>query len=344
MYKSEHDTVKLSNLRPCPVKVTLQTEKMFRDLVAAARAHPERIGPISVAVLGDLQYVVDGHLRARALVEAGRASVRAHIIYAKEIADVARLHLELNTHGTINPLGMLDAVEFLKGHGAEKFVPKSYLELSEKTIHPKVRERITSFLHEACKRYSTVSLPPHVVLWIAGFEKEKDQATAAAVIIDSLRNVKEHRFVFPTPTDLEVISSQLRPKTAKEKEAIVYEHAGGAKKASPSISRKEAEGLIRGSPHDSMVHCSCGKKLLLDSRTCRVSSVKDDRENRCIKLEEEKDARPVFAIPVAMLDFLGVEPRTRLQLIKIGSKKDLESFASSIRDDARLRMLLVLPR
>ncbi|MGH2613221.1 MAG: hypothetical protein ACRDFB_09285 [Rhabdochlamydiaceae bacterium] len=41
MYEFEEKRVELSRLKLSPVKVTLHTDRIFRDLVAAAKAHPE---------------------------------------------------------------------------------------------------------------------------------------------------------------------------------------------------------------------------------------------------------------------------------------------------------------
>jgi len=71
MYQFECQTVEIAKLKPCPVKVTLQTGKLFKDLLSAAKSHPETIEPITVAVHGSAQYIINGHLRARALREAG---------------------------------------------------------------------------------------------------------------------------------------------------------------------------------------------------------------------------------------------------------------------------------
>src|SRR5579864_6775086 len=199
MYEFEEKTVALSKLRACPVKVTFYTDKLFRDLVVVAKTHPEQIEPIAVAVLGDSQYIVNGHLRVKAFESADRDSANAYFIPVKEIADVVRLHLELNAHGSINPIKMLDAAQFLEKHHAEQSISKRYLELSKKKLYSKVRDEWEEFLTDACRRYTNVELPIHVIEKIAEFESEKEQLTATTVIIDSMKNVKDRKFVFPAP-------------------------------------------------------------------------------------------------------------------------------------------------
>lgn len=344
MYKFEERLVELGKLKPSPVKVTLQTEKLFRDLVAAAKENPGNVEPIAVAVLGSSKYIVNGHLRARALEKAGIDSARAHLVDVNDIADVVRLHIELNMHGSINPLGMLDAAKFFKKHRTEQPALQKYLELEKRVLHQTVRLQIEAFLEEACKKYYRVELPPYILEWIVGFENEKDQALATTEILESLMHTKESKFVFPTPTDLEVISKSLKPREDRGKDVIVYSPKNGSRSSAKSMSRKEAEDLVRGSSHDGIVQCSCGKKLLLNSKTRRVSSITDDRKNRCIRLEEEGDSSPVFAIPQAMLDFMETSPKDSLRIIRIGSKKDLEMFAFSLKGSPQMRMLVVLPR
>ncbi|MDE1863007.1 MAG: hypothetical protein KGI33_08855 [Thaumarchaeota archaeon] len=342
MYQFEYQTVELAGLKPCPVKVTLQTGKLFKDLLSAAKSHPETIEPITVAVHGSTQYIINGHLRARALREAGRDSARAHIIAARDIDDIVRLHIELNTHGSVNPLFMLDAAKFLKKHDAEGFIPKAYIDLAQKVLYSKVRICLDSFLEAACKKYSQVAMPVHVVKWLVSYESEKAQLTAAEVLTASLLQAKEPNFVFPTPQDLEVISEELKLRDGEEGEAVVYSPEERGRKTA-RITREE-KNLIKGHPTYRMVLTPDGDKLLLDEKTLRVSKIKEDSANGCIKLEEADDARLVYAIPDALLDFLMVEQKKKIRFAKISSRKDLEHIVSSIKDETQVRMLVVLAR
>lgn len=342
MYEFEEQRVDLSRLKSCPVKVTLHTDKLFKNLVAVAKAHPEQIEPIAVAVLGDSQYVLNGHLRVKALESAGHDSARAYYVPVKEIVDVVRLHIELNTNGSINPFKMIDAVRFLEKHHAEQSVSKRYQDLARKKLYPKVHEQWEQFLEDASKRYTHVDLPIHVVEKIVDFNSEKEQLMATTVITDSIKNVRDSKFVFPAPHDLDVILQSISPKH-NEKDVIVYEPKETEKEKWPQLDKKEAEDLVRGSSHNSIVQCRCGKKLLLNTKTHAVSSVTDDAKGGCIKLEEEEEGKTVYAIPSSMIEFLDAEGDS-LRFLKIRSKKELDKFSRSIRDDKPLRLVMVLLR
>lgn len=320
MYEFEEKRVELSKVKSCPVKVTFYTDKLFGDLVAIAKTRPEQIEPIVVAVLEDSRYIVNGHLRVKAFESAGHDSARAYFIPVKEIADVVRLHIELNTRGSINPFKMLDAVHFLQRHHADQTIPKRYLELAKKKLSLKVRNAWEEFLAEACKRYTNVELPFHVIERIAEFESEKEQLTATTVIIDSIKNVKDRKFVFPAPPELEIILVSISPKHS-EKEVIVFEPEESEKEKWPRLNKKEAENLVHGSSHNSIVQCKCGNKLLLNTKTHAVSSVTDDAKNKCIKLEEEDQSRTVYAIPSGTIEFLQVRSGDSLRFLKIKSKR-----------------------
>jgi hypothetical protein len=343
MYEFEEKQVELSKVKPCPVKVTFYTDKLFRDLVAIAKTHPEQIAPIAVASLGDSQYIVNGHLRVKAFESAGHDSARAYFIPVKEIADIVRLHIELNAHGSINPLKMLDAVQFLQRHHAVQSISKRYLELATKRLYPKVRIQWEEFLADACKKYTNVELPLHVIERIAEFESEKGQLTAITVITDSMKNVKDRKFVFPAPPELEIILVSISPKQS-EKEVIVFQPKDSKKEKWPKLDKKEAEDLVHGSSHNSIVQCKCGNKLLLNTKTHAVSSVVDDAKNTCIKLEEEDQSKPVYAIPHGMIEFLQVKAEDSLRFLKIKSKRDLEKFAKSIKDDTSLHLVVISPK
>lgn len=341
MYEFDERLVKISRLEPSPVKVTLQTEKLFKDLRAVARANPQCIEPIAVALLGETTYIVNGHLRAKALESAGHDSAKAYYIPVKEIADIVRLHIELNVHGSVNPLRMLDAVRFLKKHHAEQTLPKRYLDLAEKKLYPNVSDTWDEFLAEASKRYTSVELPLYIIERIAQFRLEKEQLTASTVIMDSLKHVKDRKFVFPAPPELEIILVSVLPKQS-EKEVIVFEPDKSQEKRWPRLDRKEAEDLVRASSHNSIVQCMCGKKLLLNTKTHAVAGVTDDAKNKCIKLEEGGEGRHVYAIPQSITDFLEAEGDS-VRFLKIRSKRELERFAKSLKDEP-LCLVIISPK
>lgn len=342
MYKFEEQTVELAGLRPSPVRVTLQTERLRADLVAAARKDPGRIEPITVGVLGESRYIINGHLRTAALASAKVKSFRAHIVQVRDLQEVVALHIRLNRHGTVNPISMMDAIGYLKESYRQDQATRRYSELARKLLHPGSRKALEKFLEEACARFVHVELPVHVVEWIVSFESAREQLVATRVLLDSVRHSKEYRFAFPTPSDLDLICHSLRPREEAEKDVIVYEPEREAS-SWPRIAKKEAEGLVRGSQHDSILQCRCGKKLLLNTKTRTVSSVNDDRRDRCIKLVEEDPARPVFAVPQSVLEFLQAGSGDGLRFVRINSKRELARFASSIKDAPDLRLVVVIP-
>jgi len=330
--------VDLAKLKPCPIKVMLQTDKQFQDVLSSAKSHPERIEPITVAVLGSVQYIVNGHLRARALVEAGKSSTKAHIIPVKEIAEVVGLHIKLNEHGSYDPLGMIDAAKFLKKHNAEHWIEKRWRDLADKTFHSKVRAYIESFIEEAKKRYARAEFPFHVIKWTVSHQEESLQLKVITLLCKSLLQKRESELVFPDKMPLAQITESVNQKK-DEKKTVVYQNKD---KKKSKVSKEEAERLIRGSPHDSFFECSnCEEMNLLNGRTREVSGIKHDDAHDCIKLEHEDDATPVYSIPPKMIKFLGLERKDKIQITTISSKKDLEKFTLAIKDSAKLRMLVL---
>lgn len=344
MYKFEEQLVELYKLRECPVKVTVHVEKLFSEVAIVAKHNPEQIEPITVAVLGDQFYVVNGHLRLRALQSAGHKEGRSYFIAVKSIAEVVRLHIGLNLHGSVSPFKMLDAVKFLQKHGSVQSVSDRYVELAKKVIYPNVRELLEGFLKDACRIHGSIEMPLYVVERIAEFESEKDQTLAATVILDSIKSLREGKFAFPTPADLDIIFLSIKPRKEQEKEVVIFDPKPEKGERWPKLEREKAEDLVRGSPHNSIVRCRCGNKLLLNTKTRRVSSVKDDAKNRFIKLQEEDEARSVYSLPDSVAEFLHTEPGKPLRFVRIRSKKELVKLASRIRQDAKLRLIVILPR
>ena len=340
MYEFEENQVTLARLKPCPVKVTLYTDRLFEELLSVAKNRPEQVEPITVAVLGGSQYIVNGHLRAKALESAGRDSARACLVPVKEVADIVKLHIELNAHGSINPLKMIDAVQFLEKYHAGQSISKRYIELAKKRLYPKVRNKWDEFLDDVCKRYANVELPLYVIERIVKFGSEKEQLTATTILTDTLSHVRETKFVFPAPPDLEMILQTIAP-AHQEKKVTVFE-PGESEKGWPRINKKEAEEMVRRSSHDSIVRCECGRSLLLNTKTGQVLRVRDDAKNRCIKLEEADPASPVYAVPSGITEFLHASSEDSLRFLKIRSKKELERFAGTIKDDVPL--VIILPR
>ncbi|MDH2908034.1 MAG: hypothetical protein PXX83_08080 [Candidatus Nitrosotalea sp.] len=331
MFKYEEAIVNISKLKPCPVKVTLHTEKMLKDLTGIVKTNPEQIEPIVVAILGSAQYVTNGDLRVKAFENAGKDSIKSWCINVKTISDVVRLHMELNTRGSINPIKMAEAVRYLEKHNVVPLVDKRYLELAKKTLYPKVRQEWEDFIITACQKHPNVDLPIHIIERIADFSTEKEQLTATTVILDTVRTLKPNRFVFPAPPALEVILSSLTQRQS-EKEIIVFEPPESEKDwKKPDM--KEAENLIRGSSHNSLVRCKCGRDLLLDTKTHRVSNVNFDKDNQYIKLVDG-DGEAAYVVPPTVLEFLKVEDGQSLRIVTINGPRELEKFAKSLKSSS----------
>ena len=335
----EEGLANISKLKPCPVKVTIHTEKMLKDLTQVAKSNPDKIEPIIVAVLGSEQYVSNGDLRVKAFENAGKDSLNAWFVSVKSIADVVKLHVDLNIHGSINPLKMSDAVRYLEKHNVVPSVDKRYVELAKKTLHPKVRLAWDEFLNQACAKYPNVDIPIHVIEKITGFSTEKEQSSATIVILDSMRNLKSNKFVFPAPPALEVILSSLIQKNM-DKDVIVFEPETSPGEKWDRPDKKEAEDLIRGSPYNSLVHCKCGRDMLLDTKTRKVSNVKLDSENDIVKLEDG-DGQPLFVLPPKYLRFLEPEEGQPLRAIPVNGPKDLEKFAKSLKQNTSFKMVII---
>ncbi|MHB8546310.1 MAG: hypothetical protein ACYDAJ_06050 [Nitrosotalea sp.] len=338
MFKYEEAIADISKLKPCPVKVTLHTEKMLKDLTGIVKTNPEQIEPIIVAILGSEQYILNGDLRVKAFENAGKDSIKSWCINVKTISDVVRLHMELNTRGSINPIKMTEAVRYLEKHNVIPLVDKRYLELAKKTLYPKVRQEWEDFIITACQKHPNVELLVHVIEKIADFSTEKEQLTATAVILDTVRTLKPNRFVFPAPPALEVILSSLTQRQS-EKEIIVFEPPDSEKKGWKKPDMKEAENLIRGSSHDSLVRCKCGRDLLLDTKTHRVSNVHFDKDNQCIKLVDG-DGQAAYVVPPTVIEFLKVEDGQSLRIVTINGPRELEKFAKSLKSGS-FRMVVV---
>lgn len=332
MFKYEEAIANISKLKPCPVKITLHTEKMLKDLTGIVKTNPEQIEPIVVAILGSEQYISNGDLRVKAFENAGKDSIKAWCINVKTISDVVRLHIELNTRGSINPIKMTEAVRYLEKHNVIPLVDKRYLELAKKTLYPKVRQEWEDFIITACQKHPNVELPIHVIEKIADFSTEKEQLTATTVILDTVRTLKSNRFVFPAPPALEVILSSLTQRQS-EKEIIVFEPPESEKKDWKKPNMKEAENLIRGSSHNSLVRCKCGRDLLLDTKTHRVSNVNFDKDNQCIKLVDG-DGEAAYVVPPTVLEFLKVEDGQSLRVVTINGPRELEKFAKSLKSSS----------
>ena len=110
-----------------------------------------------------------------------------------------------------------------------------------------------------------------------------------------------------------------------EKEIIVFEPPESEKKGWKKPNMKEAENLIRGSSHNSLVRCKCGRDLLLDTKTHRVSDVNFDQENQCIKLVDG-DGQAAYVVPPTVIEFLKVEDGQSLRVVTIDGPRDLKSL------------------
>ncbi|HJU13573.1 MAG TPA: hypothetical protein VJ792_03880 [Candidatus Nitrosotalea sp.] len=337
MYKFEESIVRLSGLKPCPCRVTMHTAKMVEEVTEAARSDPERLEPITVAVLGKETYIANGHLRAHVLGKIGHDSARAHVVHVRRVSEIVKLHIDLNTHGAINPVAMMDALSYLRQHDQKKQVSERYSSLARGLLGAKARRVVEDFLDAACKKYRTVDMPFYVIEWLVSLGDDKTQYEAARILVELARSSRDQWLVFPSPAGLKEIADSLRPRR-EEKEVVVLRPKA---QSWPVVESKEASELVRGSPYDMIFQCKCGRKLLLNTKNRTVSSARDDKKAGCIRLDPQDGASPVFAIPGDILEFLEGDAEG-LRFLKMDSKKELEKFVSSIRGGAQLRLVVIL--
>lgn len=107
----------ISKLRKCPVRVNLHTEQLIEG-IRSSLEEGRAVQGITVGLIGDTYYIVDGHARVEGCQRAEFVEINVgEVLDVGSVANVVIEHVRRNTRSPMNPIRVLGAVAFLAKEG-----------------------------------------------------------------------------------------------------------------------------------------------------------------------------------------------------------------------------------
>lgn len=107
----------ISKLRKCPVRVNLHTEQLLEG-IRSSLEEGRAVQGITVGLIGDTYYIVDGHARVEGCHRAEFVEINVgEVLDVGSVANVVIEHVRRNTRSPMNPIRVLGAVAFLAKEG-----------------------------------------------------------------------------------------------------------------------------------------------------------------------------------------------------------------------------------
>ena len=360
------EKIALEKLNPCPIRVTIHTEKMLEQIAMTAKADFESIPPIAVADVNGNYYIVDGHTRVEGCRRVGVTELQARIKKVERIEDVILWHIRLNRHSTFNPLVLY---QVLKNEDTpeEEIAGKYWLDVSLVRTVLTIQNFSDEAYHEASKRiesiakkYSTVFVPQYVIEAIARAPKEQQLAVMQYAFINL--NEPEHKFSYRTYDDLEYMLSMYE---LKERDPAVFERdnhegAGSVKneesvaeghersdeivattKRVPTATREEAKQIIGSVPHLAFLKCECGREYVVNRKTLTISPV--EHKDDVISIKGDRGMQ-FFAMPIEIAQYLELQEGDKIRCYPFSSgskeKERVLKKLEQLKDGAKAAVII----
>lgn len=370
-YKEED--VSLSQLRDCPVTVTFRSSKNIERIAKTLDANAEDTVTIDVAQLKDQLFIIDGHTRVDALRLRGFKQIRARVRQVEEVTDVIILHVRLNQTSPIDPLRLMDAVDFLLERNIDAKAATKLLWLDDTqnrllklNINPEARISLGKYMVEISTKYSRITLPHYVIELLAKIKNELQSDAAMYFIRMNPSNVPEHKFGFPSIEQIDIAFSNFA-KEGRERKPVLFENQDedgddyddadekeedsnpDTKKKSKSSPMEvkdakttkeeedEARTIIGDVPHLALLQCAHGTKYRVDMKNHTISEIK---EGDMVTSIEGDDAQPVYMIPSKYAEFLNLDHGDSVYFKSFTTAKQLQKFVDKTKE-RNIRTLVV---
>ncbi len=330
------EKIALEKLNPCPIRVTIHTEKMLEQIAMSAKVDFESIPPIAVADVNGNYYIVDGHARVEGCRKVGVTELQARIKKVERIEDVILWHIRLNRHSTFNPLVLFQVLKN-ENMTEEEIAGKYWLDVSLvrtvltiQNFSEEAYNEASARIEALAKKYSTVFLPQYVIEAISKAPKDQQLAVIQYAFINL--NEPEHKFSYRTYDDLEYMLSMFEKKqrepavfelesreenhavenTESETEDQQKPNARGTTKTKrvATATKEEAKQIIGSVPHLAFLRCECGREYVVNRKTLTISPVED--KDRVISVKGDRGMQ-FFAMPVEIAEYLELQEGDKIR-------------------------------
>lgn len=312
---SQQQLVQISELHPCPVQITIHTAKKIDSISKTAKINPNVIPPISVAVLSDKTYVVDGGARVLGLKNAGVKETMANVQHASSFEEIVTLHVRLNQTSPLNPLKIMELVKFFEGESVNEiskmcWLSEPYVRMLAgcRNLANDAYERLQTIQDELARTLTEVIMPPYVLEAICKIQSRDNHIKAVEMLEISLKQLSSKKFSFPTHKYLEGLFEPLYDKPQREATRFIEEidnieedmSTKNSETKSYSVitnysaeEKEKIKKILGDVPHQTILDIDVGGEIIKKLESLKNIIMKLPRDERNLfneKLEEIKNS------------------------------------------------------
>ena len=302
--------------------------------------------PIHVARTIDGEtYVVDGQLRVDELKRRKTKTVEAYVHNVRNVEEAVVLHVRLHQSSPTNPLGLIDAYNYLKNSnlGSQNILQMLWFDPMQKYIathelDPQTRKLLEEHLEKMTQKFSRVSYPMYMIAMLCKLNPEAQKRAAENIIRHMSLDCTRARFSFPSAGQLDALISEAKPKDVSE--PVIFDlddrEFKDLNKQSENVKPQNKKsdqfaGLgrdlyshMRGSRDEAILPCKCGIMYKVNIKTRSMSEIKV--KDNVIAIESGLNA-PIATIPPTIVNKLGAEVGEDV-FFKVSTAKSLAKFLS----------------
>ncbi len=319
---TQQEVVKISELYPCPVQITIHTTKKIDAITKTAKSNPELIPALNIAVFSNKKYVVDGGARILGLKNAGLKEFKASLHQVNSLEEAVVLHARLNQTSPLNPLKIIELAKFFDGMNISEisrmcWLSESYVRMLEncRNLANDAHEKLQSIQNELAKTLTEVMMPPYVLETICKIQSKDRHIKAVYMLEVSIKQLSSKKFSFPTHKYLEGLFEPLYDKPQREPVNFIEEIEDIEEVKPPkqkirpysvvtkyTSSEKEKIRKILGNvPHQTILDIAIGDEIIKELESLKNIVTKLPKEQRNFfseKLEEikKKSSRKRFRL------------------------------------------------
>ncbi len=339
-----HGPERVQTLKECPISVSNHSADIQKNLQIADLESKNTLLPIHVARTSDGEtYVVDGQLRVNELKSRKIKTIEAYVHNVKNVTEAVILHVRLHQSSPINPLGLIDAYNYLKnsGLGSQSILQMLWFDPMQKYIathelDPLARKLLEEHLEKMTQKFSRVSYPMYMIAMLCKLNPESQKRAVENIIHHMSLDCTRARFSFPSAGQLDALISEAKPKDISE--PVIFDLDDREFKdldkqnenvTQPDRKSEQFAGLghdlyshMQGLRDEAVLPCRCGIIYKVNIKTRSMSEIKV--KDNVIAIESGLNA-PIATIPPTIVKKLGAEVGEDV-FFKVSTAKSLAKF------------------
>ncbi len=342
-----HGPARVETLKQCPISVSSHSIDIQKSLQAADLESKNAMIPIHTARTADGQvYIVDGQLRVNEIKRRKIKTIEAYVHNVGNTAEVVILHVRLHQSSPTNPLGLIDAYNYLKNSGfaSQNILQMLWFDPMQKYIathelDSQARKLLEDHLKKMMQKFSRVSYPMYMIAMLCKLNTEAQKRAVENIIHHMSLDCTRARFSFPSAGQLDALISEAKPKDVSEPVIFDLDDREFKDLDKPNENVKQPDkkldkfaGLgrdlyshMRGSRDEAILPCRCGIIYKVNIKTRSMSEIKV--KDNVIAIESGLNA-PIATIPPTIVEKFGAEVGEDV-FFKVSTAKSLAKFLAN---------------